>query len=85
MMYGYGADGMMGGGFGLVGGIFMLVFWILVIVGVVLLIKWLVEQTSHGGYTHAPPNSQALEIAKSRYAKGEISKEEFDQIKQDLM
>lgn len=84
MMYGYGPGGMMGGGFGLIGGVFMLVFWILVIVGVVLLIKWLVDQAGHG-HTGSMPSSQALEILKTRYAKGEITKDEFDRTRQDLM
>lgn len=66
-----------GGGYGLFGGIFMLIFWILVIVGIVLLVKML-----FGG--HHDRENKPLDILKERYAKGEISKEEFEQKKKDL-
>jgi putative membrane protein len=76
--------GMMGGwGMGWFGMIFMFVFWILVVVGLVLLIKWLIQTTS-GGKTDRSKGPKALDILKERYARGEISKEEFDTIKQDL-
>ncbi len=73
MDYGYG---MMGGGWW----ILMFIFWILVLIGIVLLIKYLWE---HGG-TKAGQES-ALEILKKRYAKGEISKEEFEEKKKDIV
>lgn len=87
--YGYGpGGGMMGsGGFGigLIGAVFMIVFWILVIVGIVLLIKWLVDQSARGSHPPMqPPSSQAMDTLKHRYARGEITKEEFDQMKKDL-
>jgi len=61
------------------GGIMMLVFWVLLIVFIV----WLVREIS-GKNSHSSPNSNALEILKERYAKGEIDKTEFDQKKKDL-
>jgi len=39
-------------------------------------------QTQHGGAT--PPRPTALDIAKERYARGEISRDEFEQMKRDL-
>jgi len=32
----------------------------------------------------SPENNEAMDLAKRRYANGEISREEFEQIKQDL-
>jgi putative membrane protein len=76
--------GMMGGwGMGGFGMIFMLVFWVLVIVGLVFLIKWLIQTTS-SGKADGRTGPKAIDILKERYARGEISKEEFETIKQDL-
>lgn len=75
MMDGYGYSyGMMGYGMWILG----LIFWILVLIGLVLLIKYLWE----GG---AKKEESALEVLKKRYARGEISKEEFEEKKKDLM
>ena len=56
-------------------------FWILIIAGVVLLVRWLTERNGQGktSLTESP-----LDILKKRYAKGEIDKEAFQQMKQDL-
>jgi putative membrane protein len=56
----------------------MLVFSGLVIVGIVLGIRWLVRQ-GRGSEPDA-----ALDILRQRYARGEISKEEFEAKKRDL-
>ncbi len=82
--------GMMGGFGGWFGGIFMILFWILVLVAMVLVIRWLLT----GGGTRTPgahrPNSNhttvesALDILKKRYAKGEITKEQFEVMRRDL-
>lgn len=72
--------GMMDYGFGSMGiGMLILglVFWILIIVGLVLLIKYLWE--GRGG------QESALEVLKKRYARGEITKEEFEEKKKDIL
>ena len=72
--WGWGAGNMMGW-FG--GGIMMIIFWVLFIV----LIVWAVREF---GGRNASPHSRALDILKERYAKGEISKEEFESKKKDV-
>jgi putative membrane protein len=57
----------------------MLVFWGVVIVGIVLAIRWLVNQSKEARSTDA-----ALDILRQRYARGDISKEEFEAKKRDL-
>jgi putative membrane protein len=77
--------GMMGScGIGWLSMIFMLVFWALVIIGLVFLIKWLI-QTTRSGKDLAADGSRAIDILKERYARGEISKEEFEEKKNDLI
>lgn len=73
----YGGYGWMGW----LGPIFMLIFSILVIAGLVLLIRWLLAQgrSPGGGGGKAP-----LDILKERYARGEISKEQYEQMRRDL-
>ncbi len=79
-----GGNGMMGGygyGFNPLGMILSLVSWALIIGGIVLLVVWFVRNS--GKATSA--SSQApLDILKARYAKGEITKDQFDAIKRDL-
>jgi putative membrane protein len=62
------------------GGIFMILFWAAVVVAIVLVVRY-VAKTSHGsqGQTESP-----LDILKKRYAKGELTKEQFDKMKEDL-
>jgi putative membrane protein len=60
------------------GGIWMLLFW----GGLIALIIWGISRlTGHGGPTQ---KRSALDIARERYARGEISREELEQIKKDL-
>lgn len=69
-----------GWGMGGFGWLFMLVFWALVIIGVVYLVKMVI-----GGTRSEEKTETALDILKKRYAKGEISKEEFEEKKKTLL
>lgn len=77
--------GMMGNyGYGMMGSdgmFFGLLFWIIIIVLAYFLIKSLIEQNK----TRRGDGKSALDIAKERYAKGEITKEEFEEIKGRLI
>lgn len=58
------------------------IFWILIIV----LVVWLVvNQNSRSKQNFNNPQSESpMDILKKRYAKGEITKEQFEQMKKDL-
>jgi putative membrane protein len=81
--YGYGYGGHMMGGMGGWGmGGLMLVFWGLVLFGLILMINWLLAATrseSNGRRT-----CDALDILKTRYAKGEIDREDYEQMRREL-
>ncbi len=64
------------------GGLWMIIFWVVVIALIVWgVIAWTRRGTSASDTTQ---KRDPLDIAKERYAKGEISKEEFEQIKKTL-
>jgi putative membrane protein len=73
-MMGYG---MMG--FGLIG----LLFNLLVVVGVVVLIVWAVKRFSTGNYDNSRTQTPR-EILQARYARGEITREQYQQMLSDL-
>ncbi|SHH99953.1 SHOCT domain-containing protein [Desulfofustis glycolicus] len=78
--------GMMGDwGMGWFGMIFMLLFWVLVIAGIVFLVRWLVQGRGGRDRFDAGTGSQAMEILKQRYARGEISKDEFESMKKEIL
>jgi putative membrane protein len=76
-MMGYGG-GMMGSGWGYIGIIFTILFW----AAIILVIVWLYKQIR--GTEPAASSKSALDILKERYAKGEITKEEFGEMKKEL-
>jgi len=78
MMHGWGY-GFSGGWLGWLGPVLMVVFGAAVIVGIVFLIRWLVIRSSP-----AEKEDSALDILKRRYARGEISGEEYQMMKEDL-
>lgn len=61
-----------------VGLLFMVLFWVLVIAGAIYLVKWLTGQGMPGRA------ESSLDILKKRYARGEISKQEFEEMRRDL-
>ncbi|MDA8187799.1 MAG: SHOCT domain-containing protein [Dehalococcoidales bacterium] len=71
------------GGFSPFWGIVMLLFWVLVIAGVVSLVVWLFQQ-GRPRETGAAPGGRALDILRERYARGEITREEFERMRRDL-
>jgi putative membrane protein len=70
---------MMHYGFGY-GGMFM---WIIFLIVIGLLVYFFLQTRKTKGQTPAQSESH-LDILKKRYAKGEISKEDFDRMKRDL-
>ena len=62
------------------GGMFMWIPAVVVIVVVVLLIT----QIAKPGRSDSPLRESAMDILKRRYARGEITKEEFQRMKKDL-
>jgi putative membrane protein len=84
----YGMGGGYGYGFGF-GWILTILFWAFVIWVVLALVNGVSKQGCCGKHhhehdAHKPEGDKVLDILKERYVKGEISKEDFDRMKQDI-
>lgn len=64
-------------GAGWCGSIGMVIWWALIILAVVALVRWIVGQGRGGG-------KSAREILEERYARGEISRAEFEEKRRAL-
>ncbi|MFZ0612900.1 MAG: SHOCT domain-containing protein [Desulfobacterales bacterium] len=85
-MWNHWGPGMMGwgiGGGGWLGGVFMLVWWMVVIAAVVAFIRW-VFAAKKPAAACAPPVESPLDVARKRYARGEIDQEQFRIMKREL-
>ena len=85
MMWGYPnmMGGFFGGGLGWIGMVFGFIFFILLVIGIIFLIVWLVKRSNNPGVENKT-DSKYLEVLKERYARGEITKDQFDNMKRDL-
>ena len=72
-------------GMGWFGMIFMLFFWVLIIAGIVFLIRWLAQNTGSRKRADACAGSQAMDTLKVRFAKGEITRDEFESMKKEIL
>lgn len=86
MMGDWDWNDMMGSGWGgefflVMSGIMMLLFWLVFILAAIALIRWLTGSLTGNAGT----SNKAMDILKEKYAKGEITKEEFKAKKKDLM
>lgn len=68
-------------GYGGYGGIFM---WILIIIIVAVILYFVINRGKTTGTLTGSEKESPSEILKKRYAKGEITKEEFDKQKKDI-
>jgi putative membrane protein len=79
-MHWYGHE--FGWGGMVLGGILMLLFWS----SFIALIVWVVKSVLSRGNDHTKSGEpNAREILDRRYAQGEISREEYERMKEDLM
>ncbi len=79
MGYNYGGYGNMMSGlysWGWFGWLLMIIFWI----AIIWLIVWIIQQFTKGKES----KESALDILERRYAKGEINKKQYSEMKKEL-
>jgi putative membrane protein len=76
---------MHGFGFGIGGFLGMILIWGLLIVGSIWLIRVLFSGGINKPLRETEREDQALEILNKRYARGELKREEYELMKQDLV
>ncbi|KAA0256886.1 SHOCT domain-containing protein [Deferribacter autotrophicus] len=79
MIHGFGG----GYGFGFMG-IFNMIIWLVILIAIIYALIYLIKGfTSHSNIKESSSH-EALKILNQRYAKGEITKEEYIDMKRDI-
>ena len=82
MMWGYGPNwGMMGWGYGVLGVLHMIA-WIIIPGLIIAGVIWFVRRRD--AYGSLLPRSSGLDVLEERYARDEISRDDYLQKKQDI-
>jgi len=71
-------DGMFGFGGG-AGGLFMILWWVVIIGAIVLVVRWLMPS-----FPGERSGKDALDILKERYARGELSQDEYEKMRREI-
>jgi len=79
MRWGWGWGGGYGSPFWWLGPVLMALFWIAVLGGIVVLIRQMVRRDRG-----QDRDDTALQILQRRYARGEISKEQYEEMRREL-
>lgn len=77
----YGLVGMDGG---LLVTVVQALFWILLIAGIYCLIRWFFATADLCKEKNSLSHDSPLEIVRQRYARGEIKRDEYEQLVRDL-
>lgn len=78
MMHGYGFGSSMFMG----GGIFMFIFWILIALVIISMVSG--RFTGNGFKSNVDTKETPMEILKKRYAMGEITESQYEEMKEKL-
>jgi putative membrane protein len=78
-----------GAGYSATDTLLLFLFGLLVIAGLVMLVVWLVRTAGHnegrtGAGTPSSSEDSAIRIARERFARGEISRDEYEEIVRGL-
>lgn len=57
-------------------------FWVILVVGLVLLVVWVIK--TPGKNVRSETEETPLDILKKRYARGEITRSEYEEMKRDI-
>ncbi|HHU78701.1 MAG: SHOCT domain-containing protein [Caldicoprobacterales bacterium] len=60
-------------------GLLMMLLWVLLIIGIIFLVVRLSRSNSDSRYVHQARQDNAVNILRERFARGEISQEEYEE------
>ena len=63
---------------------FAWIFWLVILGVIIWAIVTIVNKNNSRQQNYFPREDDALEILKKRYSRGEINREQFEQMKKDL-